>query len=59
MATQGIVASVDQLVWLLWQTACDRPLYFLLSVIVPLGVLGVFFVSAILPFPCARPPLTN
>ncbi len=50
MATQGVVASGEQLVWLLWQLACERPLYFLLAVIVPLGVLGVFAVSGILSY---------
>ncbi|KAK3898765.1 glycosyltransferase [Staphylotrichum tortipilum] len=68
MATQGVVEAVEQLVWLLWQSAYDRPLYFLLTVIVPLGVLGVFLIYLVLhliapkpraPFPSEKTYLTT
>jgi hypothetical protein len=44
MAAQGAAESLEQLVWLLWTTAAERPFYFLLAVVLPLSGLAIFCV---------------
>jgi hypothetical protein len=45
MAAQSAVESLEQLVWLLWATAVERPFYFLLAVVLPLSGLAILCVS--------------
>ena len=45
MAAEGSVESLEQLVWLLWATAAERPFYFLLAVVLPLSGLAILCVS--------------
>lgn len=45
MATaEGLLHSLEQLVWLLCETAREQPLRFFLSLIIPLALLGILFV---------------
>jgi hypothetical protein len=47
MAAQGAGESLKQLVWLLWATAVERPVYFLLAVVLPLSGLAILCVSSL------------
>jgi dolichyl-phosphate beta-glucosyltransferase len=48
-ATEGLLASLEQLAWLLWETASGRPFYFLMAFILPLIALAIFCVGIALP----------
>jgi dolichyl-phosphate beta-glucosyltransferase len=43
-ATEGLLASLEQLAWLLLETAWERPFYFLVAFILPLIALAIFCV---------------
>lgn len=43
-SAEGLLEALEQLVWLLWDTAREEPLRLFLSLIVPLAVLGVLCV---------------
>jgi dolichyl-phosphate beta-glucosyltransferase len=45
MAAEDVVESLEQLVWLLWATASERPFYFVLAVVLPLFGFAIFCVS--------------
>ncbi len=46
MATEGLVDSLEQLVWLLWESAWNNPLQFLLTFVLPLAGLAILCVGA-------------
>ncbi|EAQ88138.1 hypothetical protein CHGG_04757 [Chaetomium globosum CBS 148.51] len=58
MAADGVVESLEQLVWLLWATASERPFYFLLAVVLPLFGLGIFCVYILLHLVAPKPRLS-
>jgi dolichyl-phosphate beta-glucosyltransferase len=45
MANNGLVGSLEQLVWLLCETAWERPFYFFFTCILPLASLAIFCVG--------------
>ncbi|KAL2134674.1 hypothetical protein VTI74DRAFT_11185 [Chaetomium olivicolor] len=60
MAIQGPIEyleALEQLVWLLWETAWERPFYFLLTIILPLAVLAVFTIYIVLHLVAPKPRL--
>ncbi|KAL2120594.1 hypothetical protein VTJ04DRAFT_4621 [Mycothermus thermophilus] len=61
MAIGDLVGWLEQLAWLLWETARERPLYFLFTTILPLVVLAVFciFIALHLLAPIPRLPFPS
>ncbi|KAK4236915.1 glycosyltransferase [Achaetomium macrosporum] len=57
MATDGLIKSLEQLVWLLWESACNRPVHFVLTFILPLAGLAVFCIYIILHIVAPKPRL--
>ncbi|KAK3294901.1 glycosyltransferase family 2 protein [Chaetomium fimeti] len=57
MAGEGVVESLEQLVWLLWATASERPFYFVLAVVLPLFGLAIFCVYILLHLVAPKPRL--
>ncbi|KAL2175741.1 glycosyltransferase family 2 protein [Thermothelomyces heterothallicus CBS 202.75] len=59
MAAQGatLIESLEQLVWFLWETASERPFYFLLAFVIPLLGLAIFCVYILLHLVAPKPRL--
>jgi hypothetical protein len=47
MANNGLVGSLEQLVWLLCEAAWERPVYFFFTSILPLAGLAIFCVGIV------------
>jgi hypothetical protein len=47
MANNGLVGSLEQLVWLLCEAAWERPLYFFFTSILPLAGLAIVCVGTV------------
>jgi hypothetical protein len=41
MASAGLIETLEQLVWLQWETACAHPFYFLATFVLPLAALAI------------------
>ncbi|KAL2145045.1 hypothetical protein VTI28DRAFT_8145 [Corynascus sepedonium] len=59
MAAEGVTLteSLEQLVWLLWATASERPFYFLLAFVLPLFALAIVCVYVLLHLIAPKPRL--
>ncbi|KAL1838735.1 hypothetical protein VTJ49DRAFT_2272 [Mycothermus thermophilus] len=57
MAIEELVRWLEQLVWLLWETACERPVYFLFTTILPLAALAAFCIFITLHLVAPKPRL--
>ncbi|KAK4103730.1 glycosyltransferase family 2 protein [Parathielavia hyrcaniae] len=56
-ASEGVLGSLEQLAWLLWETAWERPFYFLLAFILPFLWLAIFCVYILLHLIAPKPRL--
>ncbi|KAK4134377.1 glycosyltransferase family 2 protein [Trichocladium antarcticum] len=54
-SAEGLLEALEQLVWLLWDTARKEPLCLFLSLIVPLAVLGVLCIYLVLHLFAPKP----
>ncbi|KAL2267569.1 hypothetical protein VTJ83DRAFT_4846 [Remersonia thermophila] len=57
MAMEDLVGWLEQLVWLLWETARERPAYFLFATILPLAALAAFCIYVTLHLIAPKPRL--